>query len=212
MTRSGAFMLQWPGHGSLKRNICVLILVYRAGATAVRRSAVKTILAAGYLDVIKGNESEIKTIWGEGSAEGQRGVDSTSTLSAKEKAQLVQRLAAREKNVVVMTGKTDFVSDGARTFAVDNGHEYLGRVTGTGCVLGTTISAMITVHPQDKLAAAVAGLLMLEIAAERAASREDLVRGPGTFVPNFIDALYHIRQETAKGSTAWMDAKVSKAL
>jgi len=179
----------------------------------VRRSAVRDIMAAGYLDVIKGNESEIKTVWGEGAVEEQRGVDSSSTLTAEEKARLVQKLAAREKNVVIMTGKTDFASDGERTFAVGHGHEYLGRVTGTGCVLGTTISAMIAVHPQDKLAASIAGLMMLEIAAEQAAAREGDVRGPGTFMPNFIDALYRIRQQNAQGVKAWMqNPKVHKAI
>ncbi|ROV87370.1 hypothetical protein VSDG_09873 [Cytospora chrysosperma] len=135
-----------------------------AGATAVRRAAVKSILSAGYIDVIKGNESEIKT----------------------ERARMVRALAAREEAVVVMTGKTDLVSDGARTVAIDNGHEYLGAITGTGCTLGTTISAMI--------------------AAEQAAGKSS-VEGPGTFVPAFLDSLYRIRTGTAGGDVGWLAAE-----
>ncbi|KXX74321.1 putative thiamine biosynthetic bifunctional enzyme [Madurella mycetomatis] len=180
-----------------------------AGATSVRREAVKTIMANGYLDVIKGNEGEIRTVFGD-SGEQQRGVDSTSTLDPSQKAKLVRELAAREKNVVVMTGETDFVSDGQRTFAIDNGHEYLGLVTGTGCTLGTAISAAIASRPVDRLVAVIAAMLHFEIAAELAAERAE-VRGPGTFVPVFLDELYRIRQATASGELAWLQrAKVRR--
>ena len=177
------------------------------GATAVRRSAIKTLMAAGYFDVIKGNEGEIKTVFG--TVVQQRGVDSgASTSTDLEKATLVRDLAARERNVVVMTGATDFVSDGDRTFAVANGHELLGRITGSGCVLGTTISLMLAVSRGDKLLAAIAGLLHYEIAAEIAAARED-VKGPGTFVPALIDELYNIQKATSSGNTGWLEkAKV----
>jgi thiamine-phosphate diphosphorylase/hydroxyethylthiazole kinase len=174
-----------------------------AGATAVRRSAVKTLLAAGYFDVIKGNEGEIKTVFG--SMVQQRGVDSgASTLTDAEKAALVRVLAARERNIVLMTGPTDFVSDGERTFTISNGHDILGRVTGTGCVLGTTISLMLAVSPDDKLLATIAGLLHFEIAAEVAAGRDD-VKGPGTFVPALIDELYNIQAATKAGDLRWLD-------
>ncbi|KAL2259963.1 hypothetical protein VTK26DRAFT_6175 [Humicola hyalothermophila] len=179
-----------------------------AGATTLRREAVKTIMANAYLDVIKGNEGEIKTVFGQ-TGEQQRGVDSTSTLSASEKAKLVRDLARREKNVVVLTGKTDFVSDGYRTFTIDNGHEYLGLVTGTGCTVGTAISAAIASRQEERLMAVIAAILHFEIAAELAASRSE-VRGPGTFVPAFLDELYRIRQATVNGDLAWLGrAKIS---
>jgi thiamine-phosphate diphosphorylase/hydroxyethylthiazole kinase len=180
------------------------------GATAVRRSAVKALMAVGYFDVIKGNEGEIKTVFG--TVVQQRGVDSgASTLSDVEKATMVRDLAARERNVIVMTGATDFVSDGDRTFAISNGHELLGRITGSGCVLGTTISLMLAVSRGDKLLATVAGLLQYEIAAEIAAVRED-VKGPGTFVPALIDELYNIQKATRSGDVGWLKrAKVKAA-
>lgn len=186
---------------------------HSAGATAVRRAAVRSILEAGYIDVIKGNESEIKTVFatgdtssgGGGDTEGQRGVDSSSTLSDTERAQLVRALAAREQAVVVMTGKTDTISDGSRVVAVRNGHPYLGMITGTGCTLGTTISAMVAACPEggDRLAAVVAGILMFEIAAERA-TEKDNVQGPGTFVAAFLDSLYRVRTGTAAGGIGWL--------
>lgn len=128
----------------------------RAGATAVRREAVKTILNAGYLDVIKGNEGEIKTVFGTDVTQ-QRGVDSSSTLDSRQKADLVRSLAVRQKCIVVMTGETDYVSDGATVVKIQNGHRLLGEVTGTGCSLGTAISAALAVYPQDSESSAPPG-------------------------------------------------------
>lgn len=161
--------------------------------------------------MIKGNESEIKTVFGStggDNTESQRGVDSSSTLSDAEKVQLVRALAAREQAIVLMTGKTDIVSDGSRAFAVRNGHEYLGMITGTGCTLGTTVSAMVAACPRDgdRLAAVVAGILLFEIAAEQAATKGS-VEGPGTFVPAFLDSLYRIRTGTAAGEVGWLAAE-----
>ncbi|KAH8894863.1 HK-domain-containing protein [Thozetella sp. PMI_491] len=188
-----------------------------AGATAVRRSAVRTILAGGCPDIIKGNESEIKTVAtihdeSQGDGAQQRGVDSSSTLNAWEKVQLIQKLARDQETIVIMTGTTDFISDGERSYSISNGHEYLGMVTGTGCVLGTTVSAFVSANPGRELAATLAAMLLFEIASERAAVRQD-VRGPGTFVPAFLDELYQVRQETARNDIAWLSkARLSRVL
>lgn len=60
----------------------------------------------------------------------------------------------------------------------------------------------IATHPTDKLLAVLSALLMYEIAAENAASK-DYVRGPGSFAPAFIDELYAIRQAALKGDHSW---------
>ncbi|KAI0128705.1 Hydroxyethylthiazole kinase family-domain-containing protein [Xylariales sp. AK1849] len=175
-----------------------------AGATAVRRSATKTILNGGYVDVIKGNQSEILSCTPSGSELQQRGVDSgPGNADLAKLGSTIKDLATLRRNIVVMTGKTDYVTAGNRVFAIDNGHEYLGMVTGTGCCLGTTISAMVAAFPEDKLAAVVAGLVLYEIAAEIAAERED-VKGPGTFVPAFLDELRAIRRATVNGDRGWL--------
>lgn len=176
-----------------------------AGATAVRRHSVKTLMENGYFDLIKGNENEITTVLGESVVQ-QKGVDTgASTTNESAKVQLVKRLAARERNVVLMTGKTDYLSDGERTYAIGNGHGYLGNITGSGCTLGTTIASFLAVHREDKLLAALAGILMYEIAAEHAGRRED-VKGPGTFVPAFLDQLYRIAQSASEDEAEWLQA------
>ena len=176
-----------------------------AGATAVRRQSVKTLMSNGYFDIIKGNENEIRTVLGESIVQ-QKGVDSgASTSSSNEKIKTTQKLAARERNIILMTGSTDYLTDGDRTYAIRNGHPYLGSITGSGCTLGTTIAAFLAVHREDRLLAALAGILMFEIAAERAAGREN-VKGPGTFVPAFLDQLYLLAADASRDDAEWLKA------
>lgn len=185
-----------------------------AGATSVRRDALSQLLGAGYFDLIKGNEREIMAVarasgFTLNDSSQQRGVDSGDSLfSLEQRAYLVSRIALRERNVVLMTGATDVVSDGVRTYAISNGHAYLGKITGSGCTLGTTLSAYLAAWPQDKLHAAVAAILHYEVAAEYAAKRED-VKGPGTFVPAFVDELFARGGLVSEGKESWgKDVKV----
>lgn len=181
-----------------------------AGATSARKEALSFLMASGYFDLIKGNEREIMAVARasgfafEDNGSQQRGVDSGDSLfTMEQKAYIVSRIAARERNVVLMTGATDIISDGVRTYATLNGHKYLGIVTGSGCTLGTTMSAYMAANPEDKLKAAMAGILHYEIAAEVAARRED-VKGPGTFIPAFIDELYNCRIAVVEGKEDWV--------
>lgn len=124
----------------------------------------------------------------------------------------MQALARRERTIVILTGATDLISDGAHTLRLDNGHALLGMVTGTGCTLGTTVSAMVAVaRPGARLLAAVAGTALFGVAAEMAAGRSE-VRGPGTFVPAFLDELYLIRKATAEGDLRWLTMVKVKAV
>ncbi|KAF2864767.1 Hydroxyethylthiazole kinase family-domain-containing protein [Massariosphaeria phaeospora] len=188
-----------------------------AGATSARREALAFLLASGYFDVIKGNEREISAV---ARASGftvedtsqQRGVDSgTALLTLAQKATTVSRLARRLRNIILLTGPVDVISDGAHTYTVANGHAYLGLVTGTGCTLGTTLSAYLAAERQSgagyALFAAIAGLVHFEVAAEDAARRVD-VQGPGTFVPAFIDEVWKRGRDVVEGRAEWVGERV----
>ena len=43
--------------------------------------------------------------------------------------------------IIVMTGKTDIISDGRTSVLVSNGHPMLANITGSGCMVGTIIAA-----------------------------------------------------------------------
>jgi hydroxyethylthiazole kinase len=87
--------------------------------------------------------------------------------------------------VGVVTGNTDRIALGSRTVAVGNGHEWLVKVTGTGCLSGAVIAAFLAVG-DDPFTAAAAAMLAIGVAAELAAPH---ARGPGTFEPVLLDAL-----------------------
>merc|ERR1712098_4874 len=82
------------------------------GATTLRRDTIKTLLTGGFFSVIKGNEGEISAVAGTSDVQ-QRGVDSGPSTSTEEtKVALVKALARRERCIVLMTGATDYLSDG----------------------------------------------------------------------------------------------------
>ena len=66
-------------------------------------------------------------------------------------------------------------------------------------------------YPQDTFMAAVAAIVHYEIAAEYAAERPD-VKGPGTFIPAFIDELYSRRIAAIEGKMVSMEELRAEAL
>jgi thiamine-phosphate diphosphorylase/hydroxyethylthiazole kinase len=180
------------------------------GATSFRRETSRELLAAWQPTVIKGNAAEIAAL-AERSDVVSRGVDSVGA-GFKDPAEVVRTLARRRRAIVVMTGVQDYISDGATVLKTSNGHELLGVITGSGCMTGTLVAtfcaaartAHIKAHGEntdafplvqgDMLAASLAGVLAINVAAERAAARED-VRGPGTFRAALMDELYAVRPE-----------------
>lgn len=192
----------------------VLLDPVGGGATAARREAIKNLLAAGFFSIIKGNEGEIGAVVTAGAIarqlqsshqkqqqqQQQRGVDSgPSTLSHEEKIERVTSLAQREHCIVLMTGSTDYLSDGQRTATISNGSPFLGKITGAGCALGSVIASYAAVYAQDRFLATLAALLHYEIAAENAQARTELVRGPGSFIPAFLDELFLLGEEVKVG-------------
>ncbi|ANV25946.1 hydroxyethylthiazole kinase [Agrobacterium pusense] len=89
------------------------------------------------------------------------------------------------------TGPVDHLSDATRRVRIVNGHPWMAKVTGTGCLSGGVIAAFMAVE-QDALAAAASALAVTGVSAELAAS---CARGPGTFEPAFLDALSAITGE-----------------
>jgi thiamine-phosphate diphosphorylase/hydroxyethylthiazole kinase len=174
-----------------------------AGATSLRRESTALIVGNAYCDIIKGNESEIRTVLGDDVIQ-QRGVDSTSTTDDPlEKARLVKQLARRERNIIVMTGKVDYVSDGESTFELSDGHEIQGDVTGTGCSLGSIIAAYVSIHRECKLVAVLAAISAYNAAAREAA--EGLkVLGPGAWMTAFLDRLYELRTADKVEEETWV--------
>lgn len=136
---------------------------------------------------IRGNASEILALAGEQA--GGRGVDSTDdALSALPAA---QKLARQTGAVVAVTGETDYVTDGERIIAVSGGGELMTRVVGTGCALSAVVAACCAL-PGSMLENVASACRFMSLAGEQAIA---VSRGPGSFTPEFLDALYQLNSE-----------------
>lgn len=158
-----------------------------AGATAYRGEVCARLVALAPT-VVRGNASEILAVAGETGA--TRGVDAADPVEAAEAA--ARALAARTGGTVAVTGRTDFVTDGARGARIDNGHALMPRVTALGCSLTGVVGAFVGAG-DDPFERTVAALAFYAVAGERAADGAD---GPGTFAVRFLDALHALDAAT----------------
>jgi hydroxyethylthiazole kinase len=137
-----------------------------AGATRFRTETAHSLMDQLDIAIIKGNAGEIGVLAGTGGI--VRGVDSGGMTGDPEV--ITRELARSSGSVVVMSGATDIVSDGKQTYLVDNGHQMMGRLSGTGC-MATSIVASFAAVCESKTVASVAALAAFGIAGENAARR-----------------------------------------
>ncbi|CEP12285.1 hypothetical protein [Parasitella parasitica] len=159
------------------------------GATAFRRETLKRFLDECKLTVVKGNAGEILSMAGLGGR--SRGVDSVGNNEEQLMVDAVRTLAKQNNCVIGLTGPTDYISDGGRVFAIENGDALLPLITGSGCMVSSVVACFAAANRDDYLLATVAGILTVTVASEIAASRE-YVNGPGTFRGALIDELHNV--------------------
>ena len=160
-----------------------------AVGSSLERRALATRLAGLQPTVIRGNAAEVLAMV-EDAAAPAAGVD--SPLDAVEALDAAHDLSRSTGAVVAVTGSVDYVTDGTRLAAVDNGHHLMTRVTGLGCALSAVIAACCRVE-EDALAAAGHALAVVGLAAELAAQAAE---GPASFRAGLIDRLYGLDRES----------------
>lgn len=170
------------GKAANEKGIPVVLDPVGVAATPYRTKVVHDILKQVKIAAIKGNAGEMAHLvdmpWE------TKGVDSLGDGNVDDVA---VRVAKTYKTTAVVTGKIDTVSTGKRILHNDNGHPFLERVTGAGCLLGSILMACLTTDNaiEDQVLTA---LTFYGLAAEYAASQPS-VSGSGTFKAHFIDAL-----------------------
>jgi hydroxyethylthiazole kinase len=103
-----------------------------------------------------------------------------------------QAFAKDQQTTVAITGETDLVTDGERTFGIANGHPLMARVTAMGCA-GSALVATALALESDPLMAVGAALLIFGIAGDIAG---ETANGPGTFGVHILDALFNLDPAT----------------
>jgi hydroxyethylthiazole kinase len=176
------------GHQANRLNIPIVLDPVGAGATSYRTEVSRRLISKLKIAIIKGNAGEIGTLAGMGGT--VRGVDSEGINGSPVEAS--RTLASKTGTVVVMSGATDIITDGARTSFVENGHELMGKISGTGCMT-TSVVAAFAAASNDWVLSSTAALAAFGIAGERAAEREITPYAYKIALMDEVSALTHQR-------------------
>lgn len=149
--------------------------------------------------VIKGNMSEIKAIFGLSIKSNGIDVnkeDETNNVNINHNVYIVKELAIKTSSTIVATGAIDIISNGNRTYIIENGCEELSRITGTGCMLNALIATYISSN--DIMNSAILGTIVMGISGELSKNQlqyEENNIGMGSFKIKLIDNISTIKSE-----------------
>ncbi len=133
--------------------------------------------------MIRGNQAEVMILAGEDAQ--IQGVDSLETGDVPVEA--FKDLSKQTGAVICVTGPTDYVTDGDKTYAIKNGHPMMANVTGTGCSSTTAVAVYCAAGGVTADACAM-GISVFGACGELAAEES---RGPGSFQVAILDALFN---------------------
>ncbi len=115
--------------------------------------------------------------------------------SIQELTPLLCRFSRETGAILVVTGATDLICDGATCLRVDNGRPEMSRITGVGCQLSGLICAFVAANPDQPLAATAAAVSAMGVAGELGWLRMQEGDGNATYRNRIIDAVYHLDGE-----------------
>ncbi len=142
-----------------------------AGASGLRTETAARLLKEVKFCVIRGNISEIKTVYMGSSS--TRGVDADVADAVTEHnlddtIRLAMALSKETGAVIAITGAVDIVADSKKAYAIYNGHPMMGKITGTGCMLTAVTGAYCAANPDKILEAAAVSVCAMGICGEEA--------------------------------------------
>lgn len=178
------------GKTALERQIPIVLDPVGVGATSYRTCVCKQLIETCTPTIIRGNASEIRALCDNHVQ--TKGVDSTDSSDAALTSAKI--LAQQTKAVVVISGQTDYITDGNVVETVKNGNPMMERVTGLGCTATAIVAAFAAINP-NPLKASAHGMAVMGMAGEIAATRSI---GNGSLQVNFLDELFNLSAETIR--------------
>jgi hydroxyethylthiazole kinase len=166
---------------AVKENIPIIIDAVGVACSRLRHNFLSEMLKDINPTLIKGNYSEIYAL--DNIEYRYLGVNAEPDLSDKTVVKSAMNLAKKHHSLILVTGKSDIVTDGERVFHIHNGHPRLSSVTGTGCMLGMLCSVFLSVHTD--IQAVCMATAMMGICGEQASSHQ----GSGSFMTGLLDSL-----------------------
>lgn len=166
-----------------------------AGASQLRTQTACTIMQEVHPTVIRGNISEIKSLFqGRGTTKGvdADSADQVTEENLQDAVALVKSWAQDAGCIIAVTGAIDIICDGSTAYCVRNGHPLMARVTGTGCQLSALMSAFVSANGQQALGAVVAAACTMGLAGEIAHRRLSPQEGNASYRNHIIDAVCNL--------------------
>ena len=176
------------GLAASRRGTPIVLDPVGAGATSQRTNAAWEIINLCHPTIIRGNGSEIMALVDANVK--SKGVDSSA--SSDDALSAAKKLAADTGAVVVISGETDYITNGTEVYTVEGGNPIMTSVTGMGCTATALVGAFAAVE-SDPMVAATAAMAVMSLAGERAAVN---ARGNGSMQMHFLDELYNLTSET----------------
>ncbi|MDT8858598.1 hydroxyethylthiazole kinase [Alkalihalobacillus sp. MEB130] len=180
------------GQAANRAGVPVILDPVGAGATAFRTESSMRILREVNITVLRGNAGEIASLVGV-KAE-VKGVDGNME---GDKVQLAMQAATQFKCVCVVTGEVDVVTDGTHGRIIHNGHPWMTKVVGTGCLLGGVIASFVAINGDDLIEAITGALTYYGIAGEQA-YEETSELGIGSYQQVFVNKLHLLEDQEIK--------------
>jgi len=203
MSETNIAALHNAGEAANKLGVPVVLDPVGVGATPTRTEVVESLLASVECTAIKGNYGEISALAG---VEAEvKGVESIGEYD--EIADTARALAESTDAAVIASGVTDVVASAEAAYRVESGHEMMGEVVGTGCMLGSTVASFCG-GVEDPLLAALHATLAFGIVGERAA--EIAHAGPASYRTNFLDSVWNFTPETARELTVEPESRIER--
>ncbi len=172
------------GKAANRTKIPIILDPVGVGSSKFRNETIKALLDAVDVTIIRCNLGEASFLGGLGGK--VKGVESdTDDIDPQEAATL---LSKRYRAVAAVTGKHDYITDGYEGCRLSNGHPFMSRITGSGCMSSAVVGAFAAVS-RDYWLAAAAALMCFGTAGELAGEKSV---GPGSFSVSFMDSLFDL--------------------
>ncbi|MBC8589684.1 hydroxyethylthiazole kinase [Wansuia hejianensis] len=183
------------GKTAYENKIPQAIDIVGVGCSKLRLNYAREFITQCRPNVIKGNVSEIKALWGiENNAKGidVGASDIITKENYKENIEILKSLSLKTNAIIVATGKIDIITDGVKTYLVSNGCEMLSMITGTGCMLNVLIASYIS--SGSILEGTILAVVLMGICGELSKD----AKGTGSFRTELLDNMYSISPDTIK--------------
>lgn len=204
-TKMAAMLI--AGQAANAAGIPIVLDPVAVAASQLRRQAIAQFMQQMKFAAIRGNAGEMAYLAG---MDWQtKGVDAGSGTANL--AHIAQTVAQQFDCIAILSGETDFVSDGKRLAELNNGVALFPKVSASGCLLSAVVGAFLAVAPRDDgFQAACEACTVYAVAGELAA-RDLLPTQSGAFAWRLLDSLAAVQADEVEklAKVRWLDSNLS---